>query len=194
MRTRMFSKIALATAIAAAPIAIAPALAATPAEVTAGMQVVDPTGNTVGTVTAVKGDALVLKTDRHEVQLPLTSFTAHEGKLLFGMTAVQLNAETEKAMAAANAAVAVGAQVYGRDGALAGTIEAIDDSLVTIKLTTGEAVRLPRSGVGGSEKGAVLGVTAAELAQLASQAAGAPQDDGSAAPEAAPAEPESAAE
>lgn len=171
MPTRKLKNLALAAAIAAAPLTLSPAFAATSAEVAPGMQVVDPSGGPVGTVTAVKGDALILKTDKHEVQLPLSSFTAHEGKLMFGMTAAQLNAETEQALAAADAAVAPGAQVYGSDGTLAGTIEALDSDFVTIKLTGGETVRLPRSGVGGSDKGAVLGVTTAQLAELASQAA-----------------------
>lgn len=172
MRFLKLAKFAYAAAIAAAPLALTPAAAATAAEVRPGMLVVDSNGGTVGNVTAVKGDALILKTDKHEVQLPLTSFTASEGKLLFGMTAAQLNAETEQALAAANAAVAVGAQVYGSDGTLAGQIEALDDSMVTIKLTGGDLVRLPRSGVGGSENGAVLGVTTEQLNQLATQAAG----------------------
>jgi hypothetical protein len=134
------------------------------------MQVVDPSGGAVGVVTAVKGDMLMLKTGAHQVQLPLASFTASEGKLLFGMTAAQLNAEVEKQLAAANASVAVGAQVYGSDGTLAGQIDAIDGDLVTIKLASGQTVRLPRSGVAGSDKGAVLGVTTAQLNQLAAQA------------------------
>ena len=141
------------------------------------MQVVDPSGGVVGTIIAVKGDSVILKTDQHEVQLPKTSFTVDQGKALFGMTAAQLNAETAKAKAAATAAVAVGAQVYGSDGALAGQIEAADAELVTIKLTSGATVRLPRSSVGGSDKGAVLGMTAAQLAELASQAATPEQAD-----------------
>ncbi len=40
-------------------------------------------------------DMLILKTDKHEVQLPLSSFTANQGKLLFGMTAEQLNAAAD---------------------------------------------------------------------------------------------------
>jgi preprotein translocase subunit YajC len=170
MRLTRLAHLTLAAAIAAAPVAVTPAIAATTAEVTPGMQVVDPNGGTVGMVTAVKDDVLILKTDRYEVQLPLTSFTAHEGKLMFGMTAAQLNAETEQAMAAASAAVVAGADVYGSDGALAGQIEAIEEELVTIKLTSGEVVRLPRAGVTGSEMGAQLGVTAEELKQLAAQA------------------------
>jgi hypothetical protein len=170
MPLNRFAYFACAAAIAAAPVAISSAIAATPAEVSAGMQVVDPDGGTVGVVTAVKGDMLMLKTSAHEAQLPLASFTAHEGKLLFGMTAAQLNAEVEKQLAAANAAVVVGAQVFGSDGTLAGQIDAIDGDLVTVKLASGQTVRLPRSGVAGSDKGAVLGVTTAQINQLATQA------------------------
>lgn len=171
MRFRKLKTLALAAAVAAAPAALAPASAATPAEVRPGMTVVDPSGGTVGLVTGVKGDLLLLKTDVHEVQLPLASFTAHEGKLLFGMTAAQLNAETERAMAEADAAVTVGAQVFGSAGEPVGQIEAIEGDLVTVKLANGNMVRLPRSGVGGSADGALLGMTAAELEALASQAA-----------------------
>ena len=177
MRLTRLARLALAASIAAAPIMTGAAIAATPAEVKPGMQVVDPSGGTVGTVTAVKGDNLVLKTDRHELHLPLTSFTASEGKLLFGMTAAQLNAEADKQMAAASAAIVAGAQVYGSDGTLAGQIEAVDAELVTIKLAGGAMVRLPRSSVGGSDKGAVLGMTTAQLTELASQAASPNQAD-----------------
>jgi preprotein translocase subunit YajC len=170
MRFRKLANITLAAAIAVAPAAFTPALAATAAEARPGMAVVDPNGGTVGTVTAVSADTLLLKTNRHEVSIPLTSFTAHEGKLLFAMTADQLNAATEESLAEAAAAVAPGAQVYGSDGTLAGTIESIDTELVTIKLASGNMVRLPRTGVGGSDRGAVLGMTTANLTELAAGA------------------------
>jgi hypothetical protein len=175
MRFRKLANIALAAAIASAPAAFTPALAATAAEARSGMAVVDPDGGTVGTVTAVNTDTLLVKTDRHEVLIPLASFTAHEGKLLFAMTAEQLNAATEESMAQAAAAVAPGADVYGSDGTLAGTIDSIDTELVTIKLASGDMVRLPRSGVGGSDKGAVLGMTTARITQLAAEAGSAEQ-------------------
>ena len=170
MRFRKLTNIALAAALAASPMALSAAFAATPAEVHPGMTVVDPAGGTVGTVIGVNGDNLILKTAKHEVQLPMSSFTADQGKLLFAMTAAQLDAETEKAMAAASASVAAGAQVFGSDGTLAGTIEAVDDQLVTIKLAGGESVRLPRNAVAGGNEGARLGMTTAQLGQLASQA------------------------
>ncbi len=165
MERNRLVRLAIGAALAAAPLAFSAAVAATPAEVKPGMQVVDPSGGAVGTVTGVKGDTLILKAGTHEVQLPLASFTANQGKLLFGMTAAQL----EAAMASARASVAAGANVYGSDGMLAGTIESIDDSLVTIKLASGASVRVPRSGVSASDKGAVLGITAAKLDELATQ-------------------------
>jgi preprotein translocase subunit YajC len=171
MQHRRLANLAFAAALAAAPLAFSSAAAATPAQVQPGMQVVDPSGGAVGTVTGVKGDMLILKTPKHEVRLPLASFTADQGKLLFGMTAAQLDAATEQAMAAAKAAVTPGANVYGSDGTLAGTIESIDETLVKIKLADGKSVRIPRNGVSGSDKGAVLGVTTAKLNELASQAA-----------------------
>ena len=115
MRLTGLARFALAAAIAAAPMVTSPAISATPAEVKPGMQVVDPSGGVVGTVTAVDAGNLVLKTDKHELHLPLASFTASEGKLLFGMTAAQLNAEADKQMAAASAAIVVGAQLFGSE-------------------------------------------------------------------------------
>ncbi len=170
MQAHRLARFAVAAALAAAPLSFSAAIAATPAEVHPGMQVVDPSGGTVGIVAGIKGNMLILKTAKHEVQLPMTSFTANKGKLMFGMTAAQLDAATEQAMAQANAAVAVGATVYGSDGTVAGQIEELDDSLVKIKLADGQSVRIPRNGITGSPKGAVLGLTTAQLNQLASQA------------------------
>ena len=164
--------LAAAALLAAAPLATA---ASAQAGIAPGMQVVDPAGNPVGTVTSVSGGELVVRTDRHEVRLPATSFTPHEGKLLFGMTGAELNAETDAALAAAAAAIAVGAEVRDSAGAVAGTIDALDESTVTLKLVSGELVRLPRDAVAGSQDGVVLGVTAAELQMMAAEAAGGSQ-------------------
>lgn len=169
MHLSRLAQFTLAAAVAAAPI---PAFAATPAEVHPGMEVVDPSGGIVGTVIAINAPNLVVKTDKHEVTLALQSFTANKGKLLFAMTAAQLNAATEQATAAAAAAVAVGAQVYGSDGTLAGQIEALDDSLVTIKLTNGSTVRVPRTGVAGSAKGVLVSVPTAKLTEAAASSGG----------------------
>lgn len=137
--------------------------------ISVGMQVVDVSGGAVGTVTAMKGDVLTVKTDRYEVALPTNSFTPNEGKLLFGMTQAALNAATEKTLAEANAALVVGATVKGSGGTRVGILEAIDADLATIKLDSGRLVQMPRSGIVGSADGVIIGLTAEQLeAQLGS--------------------------
>lgn len=145
------------------------ASAQTPATISPGMQVIDPSGGSVGTVVSVKGDQLTVRTDKHEVLLPATSFTPNEGKLLFALTRDQLNSQTEQALAEASAKLVAGVSVFGAGGNLAGSIDAIDDKMVTVKLTSGKLVRLPRTAVAPNDKGAVLGVSAAELERLAEQ-------------------------
>ena len=139
---------------------------------TAGQQVVDTTGAGVATVVRVDGDNVVVKTDKHEVALPKTSFTPHEGKLLFGMTQAQLNAEVEKSQAEAAKAIAPGATVKGSDGAVAGTIDSVDVDTVTIKVASGALVRVPRTGVAAGNGEVVVGLTAADLQAQAAPAAG----------------------
>lgn len=146
------------------------AVVQTQSAIVPGMQVVDPSGAIVGTVASVKGQDLIVKTDKHEVLLPAASFTPNQGKLLFALTRSQLNAQTEQAIAEANAKLVAGASVYGQAGTLAGTIEAIDDATVTIKLTSGSLIRIPRTGIAPGPKGAILGIGAAELQTLSEQA------------------------
>jgi hypothetical protein len=92
MRLILGTITALGLAVAAP---LAPAAAQAQAAINVGMQVADSAGGAVGSVAAVKGDNLLIKTDKHEVLLPKTSFSVSEGKLLFGMTQAQLNAEIE---------------------------------------------------------------------------------------------------
>jgi len=138
----------------------------------AGTQIVDTKGGAVGTVVRVDGENVVIKTDKHEVALPKTSFTAHEGKLLFGMTQAELNAATEKSLAEAAAAIAPGATVKGSGGAVVGTIDAVDTETVTIKLASGSLVRVPRTGVAAGNGDVVVGLTAQELEASAAPSAG----------------------
>ena len=171
-----FSKLARIYLTAAAFAAATPIATSASAQTTIapGTQVVDLSGNPVGTVIAVSGNDLTVRTDRHEVLLPATSFTPNKGKLLFAMTRAQLNAETDRALAAAEASLVAGTAVHGSGGGLAGHIEAIDDATVTVKLTSGELVRMPRSGIAPGAHGAVLGVTADELKAMAAAPAAAP--------------------
>lgn len=151
----------LATCIvSAAPLA---AQAQSPTAIQPGMQVVDQSGQPVGTVKSVNNGELVVKTDKHEVLLQATSFTPHQGKLLFALTQAELNAQTEEAIAEANASLVAGTAVHGAGGTLAGHIDAINDTAVTVKLTSGNLVEIPRNAIAPSDNGAVLGVSAEEL-------------------------------
>ncbi len=137
-----------------------------------GARVSDTQGGEVGTVTRVDGQFVVLRTDKHEVRLPIASFTPAEGGLLIALTRAQLNAEVEKTLAEAAAKLAPGAAVTGSQGSPVGTIQAIEGEFVTLKLTSGTLVRLPRSGIAPAPGGAVIGMTAAELDAAAAAAAG----------------------
>ena len=128
-----------------------------------GTVVTDANGGAVGTVTAVNGDVVTVHTDKLDANLAKGSFTPSEGKLLVGLTQAELNAAVEKDQAAAAASLAVGAEVKGTGGAALGTIDEINAEYVTIKLASGNKVRVPRSGVVGSANGAVVGLTAEQL-------------------------------
>lgn len=143
-------------------------LAATPAvpafAQSIGMQVTDTKGGTVGTVTGLNGDNVMVKTDKHEVLLPKNSFTPNNGKLLFGMTQAQLNAQIEQSTSAASAAMVAGATITGLQGTPLGTLDKIDAANATIKLATGQSVTVPVTGLRGNADGTVtLGMTAEQL-------------------------------
>ncbi len=150
-----------ATAAAFQPAAAQTAPAA--AGFTAGAKVADTAGGEVGTITSVDGDFVILKTDKHEVRLPKTSFTAHEGGFIMAMTRDQVNAAVEQSLASAAEKIVVGASVTGSQGGAVGTIDSLDDQFVTVKLTSGTLVRLPRSGIAPGPNGPVIGMTVAEL-------------------------------
>lgn len=165
--TRLATAIGLVLAVPAAP-----ALAQAASAITVGMPVTDASGGAVGTVAEIKGDNLIIKTDKHEVMLPRTSFSVDQGKLLFGMTQAQLNAEIEKSLAAANASIIAGATVTGVGGTPVGKIDAVDADTVTLALDSGKKVRVPKEGVRGNPDGTVtIGFTADQLNALV---AGAP--------------------
>ncbi len=158
------------------PIALmaAPAAAQSAGTFSAGAKVSDTQGGEVGTITSVDAEFVIVRTDRHEVRLPKASFTAHNGGFIMAMTRDQLNAEVDKARAQALASLAAGASVAGADGASVGTVDAIDSDFVTVKLTSGKLVRLPRSAVSANANGAVVGMSVAELEAAAASAAEAP--------------------
>ena len=163
----------------------APAVAQAQAGISVGMQVTDAAGGAVGTVTGINGNNLVIKTDKHEAQIPRSSFSVANGKLLFGMTQAQLDAQIEQSSAAANAAIAAGATVKGVGGAAVGTIEAVADGNVTIALQDGKKIAIPQAGLRGNSDGSVtIGYTAAQLEAMLQSSA--PATDAPAADTATP--------
>ena len=154
------------------------ALAAPAAAQSVGMQIVDTAGAPVGTVTAIQGENLQVKTDKHEVLVPKASFTLNGGKLLFGMTQAQLDAQVEAAAAASAKAVVAGATVKGTGGADVGKIEAVENDAVTIALTSGKRIQLPAKAVRGNADGTVtIGYSSEQLEALVS-GAGAAESSG----------------
>lgn len=156
-------KIRMLLAAAALSVAPLPApAAAQPAAIHVGATVTDTAGGTVGTIIAVSGATVTVRTDKHDVPVPVGSFATSGTQVVFGMTRDQLNAAVEQANAASQAAFTVGAQVHDRDGALVGTVAALDAEIVTVQMDT-QRVRLPRSALAGSANGLVTGATIAEL-------------------------------
>jgi hypothetical protein len=140
-----------------------------------GMQVVDTAGAAVGTVTAVKGNNIQIKTDKHDALLPKASFTLANGKLLFGMTQAQLDQKIEEADAASAKAIAAGATVNGSAGTPVGKIDTVEGGNVTITLTSGKKLQMPVAGVRGNADGTVtVGYTADQIEALVSGATAAP--------------------
>ena len=162
MRFTVFTALALAIAAPAAAQSINP-----------GMQVTDASGAAVGTVAAVQGDNVLVKTDKHEALLPSSSFRVDGGKLLFGMTQAQLNAQIEASLSASKAAVVAGAVVKGSGGTQIGTIEAVAAAGVTIALTSGQRIQLGQNAVRGNADGSVtVGLTAEQLQAAVAEPAG----------------------
>lgn len=175
----------IAVPFALAALAAAPALAQeaepAPAAVTAatptvGAEVRDTSDGVVGTISAVDGDRVVLRTDRHEIALPAASFTAVENGFIIAMTRDEANAAADEAQAAARNAISVGATVRDTSGGTVGTIEAIDGEHATIRLSNG-AVRLPLAAIAAAPTGPVIALTAAELEAQVSAAGGAGAGD-----------------
>jgi hypothetical protein len=151
-----------------------------------GMQVTDTSGAPVGTVVGIKGSNLLVRTDKHDALLPGSSFRAEKGKLLFGMTQAQLDAQIEQSLAAASSAVVAGATVKGLAGTPVGTVESLADGNATIVLQDGKKIAVPQSGLRGNADGSVTIGYSAEQLQALVQGAAAPADASAAT--AAPAE------
>ena len=118
-----------ATALSAA--LLLPAAAYAQGAPTVGAAVTDAQGGAVGTITAVDGSTVTLRTDRHEVALPVTSFTVTEDAVLVGVTQAQLNAQVDAMLAQAQQQFVVGAVVH-LTTALSGTCWPVSGDLMKI--------------------------------------------------------------
>lgn len=137
-----------------------------------GMQVTDPNDAPVGTITAMQADNLTVKTDKHEVTLPKSSFSPSNGKLVFSMTQAQLDAQVEQSLAASNAAIVAGAAVKSSDGTQIGKVDSVADGKVVLALDSGSRIAVPQEGARGNADGTVtVGYTAAQIAALGGQPA-----------------------
>ncbi|HEX3677050.1 MAG TPA: hypothetical protein VHU79_06645 [Sphingomicrobium sp.] len=144
-----------------------PASVQAQARINPGMQVTDASGAPVGTVKEVQGSNLLVLTDKHEALLPSASFTVSDGKLLFGMTQAELDAQIEKSLAASTAAIVAGASVKGLGGAQVGTIDAVADGKATITLQDGKKIAVPQEGLRGNPDGSVtIGYSETQLEAL----------------------------
>ena len=160
----------LAFACAAFGLVAASPASAGQGAMSAGAAVRDTAGGAVGTVVRVDGDHLVVRTDKHEARLPASSFAPKQGGLVIALTRADINARVERAKADAQAKIAPGASVRGAGGDVVGTVEAVDEASVTLRLSSGGAVRLPRGALGVGESGVFTRLTPSALEQAASQA------------------------
>lgn len=104
--------------------------------IAAGNSVVGPEGNPVGSVTAVNGDLVTVKTSSSTVQLPANAFAQKSpGTLAISLTQAQLDA-------AAKPTIAVGDAVVGPQGNSIGKVTAVGADLVTVQAGASK-VQLP---------------------------------------------------
>ena len=78
--------------------------------------------------------------------------------MLFALSRDQLNAQLDQAVAQAQAAIQVGAVLHGRDGAVIGPIEAVDDQNMTVRFGE-QQVRFARFSIAPGPSGLIVGLT-----------------------------------
>jgi hypothetical protein len=146
------------------------------AGIAVGTNIVDDAGNPVGSIVSIQGSDVIVRTDRHEARIPRSSLWVNRGRVVLSMTRAQLNAAVDRLAPPAQAQsapvqIAPGIVVRGIEGAVAGTIEAVEQDNITLRLTSGQSLSIPRSAVGATAQGGVISITAEELQRRAEQAA-----------------------
>jgi preprotein translocase subunit YajC len=160
------NKIIVSTAAAmfafAAPVSAQDAAAPT-AQIQAGAKVSDTEGGEVGTITSIDGDFVILRTDRHEVRLPATSFAVGDNGFVMAMTRAQVNEAVERELANQGPVAATGATVHDTSDATVGIITETDDQHATLRLRSDRLVRLPLTAFARGPNGPVIAMSATEL-------------------------------
>jgi len=165
----------IAAALSAASLLTFAGPASAQSAIQAGAVVKDPQGGEVGTITAIEGDQVVLRTDRHQPRIPASAITAGPNGLVINITRDALNARLDEMLAQAQQAITVGAVVHDREGAVVGPIEAVEEQTVTIRVGERQ-VQIRKAAVGSGPGGLIIGTTLAELqAQLAAPPAPQPE-------------------
>lgn len=166
---RVISLVLAATAaltLPAAASAQATATATSTPNLTVGSVIYDPQGGEVGKIDSVTGDAIVVDTGAHKATLPRTAFGIGAKGPMVTITKVQIDeqvaAVAQKAAAALEAALVVGAEVKGKAGTPIGTIKEVSADKVVIDRTAGP-VALARNAVGLGRQGLFISLTAEEL-------------------------------
>lgn len=147
----------------------APATPSTTA-VTVGAQVIDGSGNPVGTIESVANGNATVNTGTVKAAIPLGSFAARGNAVAIAMTKAQL----EAAVAGAKPAeITVGTQIMGPQGNPVGTVDAVTDDLVTVA-TPNTKVQIPKKAFSQGADGKLrIGMTVDQL-EAAAKAAGTP--------------------
>ncbi|HYD13054.1 MAG TPA: hypothetical protein VEC11_09415 [Allosphingosinicella sp.] len=151
------------------------------AEIAVGTTIVDDAGNPVGNIVSIQGTDVVVRTDRHDARIPRSSLWVNRDRVILSMTRAQLNAAVERLAppppqqaASQPVQLAPGVVVRGSGGAVAGTIEAVEQDRIVLRLTTGQTASIPRSAVGATAEGAIISITAEELQRRLQAAAPSP--------------------
>lgn len=107
----------------------------------------DPQDNPVGMIIAIEDGYATIKTDKHEIPLPLESYGPGDGKFHVGLSQAELNAAYERQLNAATNSIEVGKEIASVEGDVIGVIELMDEETLTIRLNSDKVVRVPLSGV-----------------------------------------------
>ncbi len=174
---RFLSIVLAATACLSLPAAALAQTAATaPAtpNLTVGTVIYDPQGGEVGKVDSVTGDAIVVDTGAHKATLSRSAFGTGAKGPTVTITKAQIDeqvaAAAQKAAAALEAALVVGAEVRGKAGTPIGTVKEVSAEKIVIDRAAGP-VALARNAVGLGAQGLFISLTAEELDAAAKPAA-----------------------